>query len=91
MRMITENDILNLFWNNNILYNRCYIYRPYENMLYLKFDNPIQLEYLIERFRSQCAYNKLDCSLVIIEHREFVRGQLKTDFDYVISIPNEVE
>ena len=33
MRMITENDILNLFWNNNILYNRCYIWN-YTNKKY---------------------------------------------------------
>lgn len=88
--MITENDVLSLMWDN-AMYNRCYIYRPYKNILYLQFENPIKLEHLIERFRSHCKYNNLDCSLVVIEHREFVRGQLKTDFDYVISLPNTEE
>lgn len=88
MKQVTENDILKLFWDNNFLYNRCYIHRPYNNMLYLRFDNPIKLDYLVERFKAHCKDLNLDYSLVIIEHREFVRGKLNTDLDYVVSIPN---
>ena len=84
---ITQNQILSFFWNNDSFYNRCYIYRPYNNMLYLQFENPIKLEHIVERFNAYCKQINVDGSLAIIEHRGFVRGRLTTDLDYIISLP----
>lgn len=86
-KKISEKFILSFVWNIDNLYNRCYVHRTCDNMYYLRFDNPIELDYLTERFRAYCKQINVDSSCVIIEHREFVNGQLMTNCDYVLSFP----
>lgn len=83
---ITEIEVLNFFLNIsfNTMYNRCYIHKACNNCYYLQFENDIQLDVLIGYFKAYCKQINKDWDNISIEHREFVRGHLITNTDYVL-------
>ena len=86
-REITQLEVIKFFWDNSIFYNRCYLTMISNCCLYLHFENDIDLEYLTNRFKQFCKDNMLGYTNIFIEHREFVRGQFRTNKDYQIWFP----
>ena len=84
VRKITQLEVIKFFWDNSVFSNRCYINMVSNCCLVLHFENDIELDYLISRFNQFCKNCRVSNDNVTIGHKEFVRGHLMTNRDYVI-------